>query len=139
MTRALLVYAHVLATVFLAGFALFGAILARSRIAGGLLERAYRWRWPPRGLGPVGLPLFGLGWVALIVSAGTGALLLASRGGQAGQGGQGELGAYGAKLALVAAACLAQVALSVRPRAALLVAHFLLLLGVVTISVLLAR
>ena len=132
MTRVLLVYAHVLATVFLVGFGLFGAILARSGIAAGLLERAYRWRWPPRGLGsPVGLPVFGLGWAALLVSAASGALLLADRGTGA--------GAYGLKLALVGAAFLAQAALSVRPRAAVLVAHFLLLLGIVAVSVTLAR
>jgi hypothetical protein len=136
MTRTLLVYAHVLAAILLVGYGLFGAILARSQVAGELLERAWRWRWPPRGLGPVGLPLFAWGLVVLLVGAGTGAMLL---GGNGGHGEQGELGAYGVTRALVVAAAAAQLALARRPRAAVLVAHFLLLLGIVAVSVMLAR
>ena len=132
MIRLLLVYAHVLAAVFLVGFALFGAIVVKHGVAPGLLARAYRWRWPPRGLGsPVGLPLLGLGWAALFATAASGAWLLAEQGADARE--------YGPKLALVAAAGLAQVWLSLRPRGPILVAHLLLLLGIVTVSVMLSR
>lgn len=132
MPHLLLVYAHLLSTVFLVGFALFGAILTWAGADGALVERTYRWPWPPKGLPvPVSLPVFGLGWAAFLVTAGTGAALYAGRG----AGTEG----FVVKLALVALVFLAHVGVSLRPRGGVLVANFLLVLGVVAVSATLAR
>jgi hypothetical protein len=132
MLHLLLVYAHVLATVFLVGFALFGTILTVAGADGGLIARSYRAPWPPKGLGvPFGLPVCALGWVAFLVTAGTGAVLLAGRDSMA--------AGFPIKLALLGLAFLTLVALSVRPRGAVLVLHFVFVLGVVAVSAMLGR
>ncbi len=73
MGNLLIIYVHVLSSVVLVGFALFGAILTLAGAGGALVQRVYRAPWPPRGLPvPVRLPVFGLGWAAFLATAASG-------------------------------------------------------------------
>ena len=132
MAYIVVVYVHVLGVVFLTGFALFGAILTLTGADGELVERTHRATWPPKGLSsPVQMPVFALGWLALLATAGTGAMLLAEK--------EAGAGAYAFKLGLVGLVFLAFVALSSRPRGPVLVANLILVLSVVVVATMLAR
>lgn len=131
-------YLHLVFTMFLIGYVLYWAIMVVSlrrdlapAASARLLETANRSRWP-HVLVPwrLRLPLPFMGWGFLAVLAVTGLVLMASYG-------LGTLLAL--KLALVAIFALIQVGLTRRPVPALIMANFVLALGIVVVSGLLGR
>ena len=146
MTYTLIVYAHVLLAVVLAGYGLFWVIVslgpeAAQRDGEGktLLERLARTPWPPRGLAPVSLPLVGLGWAGLIALVVTGMLLLGGTGLSGVTGGPFALVSFPTKLALVALLGVLLAVSTVRPSRPLALLFFLALLTTVALSALLVR
>ena len=133
MLRLLLVYAHLLSTVFLVGFALFGLILSLGGTDLELRRRVLRSSWPPPGLpAPVRFSVYGLGWLGFGACTVTGALLLATRPGAPPMG-------YVLKILVIAVASAVQFVATLAPRPTALRLYFLLLLAVVWISATLAR
>ena len=131
-------YLHLVFTMFLIGYVLYWAIMVVSlrrdlapAESARLLETANRSRWP-HVLVPwrLRLPLPFMSWGFLAVLAVTGLVLMAGYG-------LGTLLAL--KLALVVIFALIQVGLTRRPVPALIMANFVLALGIVVVSGLLGR
>jgi hypothetical protein len=144
----LIVYVHIVATVFWVGYALFWTIMAgtlsRSVPApesSHYLQLLQHATWPPKGMpAPYRLPFPALGWVALAVLMLTGALMLQQQGLTLQQLVAGTVNPFlVAKLGLVAVLCLCQLLLSIQPRVQLMPVNLGLALGVVVLSVLLIR
>ena len=130
------VYAHVLAAIFLVGYALFWAIVALATPAGdpgdtsAFLTRVARSPWPPKGIpSPVRLSLCNLGWAALVVLGATGASLLVYRG--------WSLERLGFKLFFIGIFLAGQLGMSVRPTFSSALSLLFASLGIVATSVLL--
>jgi hypothetical protein len=144
----LIVYVHIVATVFWVGYALFWTIMAGTLTrsvpapeSSHYLQLLQHATWPPKGLPvPYRLPFPALGWVALMVLVLTGVLMLRQQGLTLQQlvTGTGSPVLL-AKLGLVAVVCLCQLLLSVQPRVKLIPINLGLALGVVVLSVLLIR
>jgi hypothetical protein len=144
----LIVYVHIVATVFWVGYALFWTIMAGtlSRSVSApeshhylqLLQNA---TWPPKGLPvPYRLSFPALGWVALAVLVLTGVVMLQQQGLTLQQLVTGTVNPFLlAKLGLVVALCLCQLLLSIQIRVPLIPVNLGLALGVVVLSVLLIR
>jgi hypothetical protein len=142
------VYAHVLLCIFLVGYGLFWLILGIGTKEhpdpngpDGILQRTVGTSWPPKGMAPLGVPLSGLGWLALIGLVVTGALVQVAKDAPLGDLFAGPLlgVGYGAKLAVVGLALLVQLGLALRASALLSRLFFLLVVLVIGLSALLAR
>jgi hypothetical protein len=144
----LIVYVHIVATVFWVGYALFWTIMAGTltRSVPALESHHYlqllqHATWPPKGFPvPYRFSFPALGWTVLAVLVLTGVLMLRQQGLTLQQLVAGTVNpVLLAKLGLVAALCLCQLLLSIQPRARLIPVNLGLALGVVVLSVLLIR